>query len=94
MAKNSKPGSRLSRRGFIQTGLSVGTALLLPNLPGVRAIANGAQAKGSVTDTSVPVLSTDTYHSLFVNGTEIQVLFTQDETGTARRTNPGKRESG
>ena len=53
---------------------------------GVRAIANGAQAKGSVTDTSVPVLSTDTYHSLFVNGTEIQVLFTQDETGTARRT--------
>ena len=53
---------------------------------GVRAIANGAQAKGSVTDTSVPVLSADTYHSLFVNGTEIQVLFTQDETGTARRT--------
>jgi flagellin len=53
---------------------------------GVRAIANGAQAKGSVTDTSVPVLSNDTYHSLFVNGTEIQVLFTQDETGTARRT--------
>ncbi len=53
---------------------------------GVRAIANGAQAKGSVTDTSVPVLSTDTYHPLFVNGTEIQVLFTQDETGTARRT--------
>ena len=53
---------------------------------GVRAIANGAQAKGSVTDTSVPVLSTDTYHSLLVNGTEIQVLFTQDETGTARRT--------
>ncbi len=53
---------------------------------GVRAIANGAQAKGSVTDTSVPVLSTPTYHSLFVNGTEIQVLFTQDETGTARRT--------
>ncbi len=53
---------------------------------GVRAIANGAQAKGSVTDTSVPVLSTDTYHSLFVNGTEIQVLFKQDETGTARRT--------
>ena len=53
---------------------------------GVRAIANGAQAKGSVTDTSVPVLSQDTYHSLFVNGTEIQVLFTQDETGTARRT--------
>ena len=53
---------------------------------GVRAVANGAQVKGSVTDTSVPVLSTDTYHSLFVNGTEIQVLFTQDETGTARRT--------
>ncbi len=53
---------------------------------GVRAIANGAQAKGSVTDTSVPVLSTPTYHSLFVNGTEIQVLFTQNETGTARRT--------
>jgi flagellin len=53
---------------------------------GVRAIANGAQAKGSVTDTSVPVLGTDTYHSLFVNGTEIQVLFKQDETGTARRT--------
>ena len=53
---------------------------------GVRALANGAQAKGNVTDTSVPVLSTDTYHSLFVNGTEIQVLFKQDETGNARRT--------
>jgi flagellin len=53
---------------------------------GVRAIANGAQAKGSVTSTSLPVLGDPTYHSLFVNGTEIKVLFVQDETGTARRT--------
>ncbi len=55
-------------------------------ITGVRAMANGAQAKGSVTSTSLPVLGDPTYHSLFVNGTEISVLFVQDETGTARRT--------
>ncbi len=55
-------------------------------ITGVRAMANGAQAKGSVTSTSLPVLGDPTYHSLFVNGTEIEVLFVQDETGTARRT--------
>ena len=44
MAENSKPGSRLTRRGFIQTGLGVGTALALPNLPGVRAVGSAAAA--------------------------------------------------
>ena len=44
MAENSKPGSRLSRRGFMRTGLGVGTALLLPNLPGSISAAGAASA--------------------------------------------------
>ena len=44
MAENSRPGSRFSRRGFMRTGLGVGTALLLPNLPGVRAVGSAAAA--------------------------------------------------
>jgi FtsP/CotA-like multicopper oxidase with cupredoxin domain len=44
MAESSKSGARFSRRGFMRTGLGVGTALLLPNLPGVGAVASAAQA--------------------------------------------------
>jgi len=44
MAENSGPGSRFSRRSFMRTGLGVGTALLLPNLPGVRAVGSAAAA--------------------------------------------------
>ena len=54
---------------------------------GVTAIANGAAVKGSVTSTNLPNLTAPTYQSLYVNGTKIDVLFTKDETGTARRTN-------
>jgi FtsP/CotA-like multicopper oxidase with cupredoxin domain len=44
MAESSKSGARFSRRGFVRTGLGVGTALLLPNLPGVGAVASAAAA--------------------------------------------------
>ena len=44
MAENSGPGSRFSRRSFMRTGLGVGTALLLPNLPGSIPLASAASA--------------------------------------------------
>ena len=53
-------------------------------LTGVVAKANGAEITGSKTDTSLPVLSTPTYESLFVNGTEIKVQFVQNESTTDR----------
>ena len=53
-------------------------------LTGVVAKANGAEIIGTTTVRSLPVLSAPTYESLFVNGTEIKVLFVQDESKTAR----------
>ena len=44
MAESPRSGSRFSRRGFLQTGLGVGTALLLPNLPGSIPLASAASA--------------------------------------------------
>ena len=44
MAESPRSGSRLSRRGFLRTGLGVGTALLLPNLPGSIPLASAASA--------------------------------------------------
>ena len=44
MAESPRSGSRLSRRGFLRTGLGVGTALLLPNLPGSISVASAASA--------------------------------------------------
>jgi len=44
MAESPRSGSRFSRRGFLQTGLGVGTALLLPNLPGSISAAGAASA--------------------------------------------------
>ena len=44
MAEDSKPGSRLTRRGFMRTGLGAGTALLLLDLPGVGAVPSAAAA--------------------------------------------------
>lgn len=52
----------------------------------VRAQAKGPEIKGSVTQTSLPVLATPTLQSLYLNGVEVQVEFVQNETGTARRT--------
>ena len=44
MAESPRSSSRLSRRGFLRTGLGVGTALLLPNLPGSIPLASAASA--------------------------------------------------
>ena len=44
MAESPRSGSRLSRRGFLRTGLGIGTALLLPNLPGSISVASVASA--------------------------------------------------
>ena len=44
MAESPRSGSRFSRRGFMRTGLGVGTALLLPNLPGSIPLASAASA--------------------------------------------------
>jgi FtsP/CotA-like multicopper oxidase with cupredoxin domain len=44
MAESPRSGSRFSRRGFLRTGLGVGTALLLPNLPGSIPLASAASA--------------------------------------------------
>jgi FtsP/CotA-like multicopper oxidase with cupredoxin domain len=44
MAKSPRSSSRLSRRGFLRTGLGVRTALLLPNLPGSIPLAGAASA--------------------------------------------------
>ena len=52
----------------------------------VRAQAKGPEIKGSVTQTTLPVLATPTLQSLYLNGVEVQVEFVQNETGTARRT--------
>ena len=46
MAESPGSGSRFSRRGFMRTGLGVGTALLLPNLPGSISVAGAASAHG------------------------------------------------
>ncbi|MCX7259450.1 MAG: hypothetical protein NTU46_03770, partial [Burkholderiales bacterium] len=46
-------------------------------LTGVLAKANGAEIKGTQTVTSLPVLSVPTFHSLFINGTEVKVQFVQ-----------------
>ena len=53
-------------------------------LTGVLAKANGAEIKGTTTNTSLPVLSVPTYESLFVNGTEVKVQFIQNESATDR----------
>ena len=45
MAESSRrSGWRFSRRGFMRTGLGVGTALLLPNLPGSVSVGSAASA--------------------------------------------------
>jgi FtsP/CotA-like multicopper oxidase with cupredoxin domain len=44
MAESPRSGSRLSRRGFIQAGLSVGPALALPNLACSISVASAASA--------------------------------------------------
>jgi FtsP/CotA-like multicopper oxidase with cupredoxin domain len=45
MAKSSKTsGAHFSRRGFMRKGLGVGTALLLPNLPGFIGVGSAAPA--------------------------------------------------
>ena len=44
MAESPRSGSRLSRRGFLRTGLGIGTALLLPDLPGSISVAGVASA--------------------------------------------------
>jgi flagellin-like hook-associated protein FlgL len=48
-------------------------------LTGVMAKANGAEIKGTNTDTSLPISSGPTTHSLFINGTEVRVQFIQGE---------------
>ncbi len=48
-------------------------------ITGVLAKANGAEIKGTKTDTSLPILAAPTLQSLFVNGTEVKVQFVQDE---------------
>jgi len=53
-------------------------------LTGVLAKANGAEVKGTTTNTSLPVLSVPTYESLFINGTEVKVQFIQNESATDR----------
>ena len=53
-------------------------------LTGVLAKANGAEITGVKTDTSLPILTTPTFESLFVNGTEIKVQFVQNEPVTER----------
>ena len=53
-------------------------------LTGVLAKANGAEIKGTQTVTSLPVLSVPTFHSLFINGTEVKVQFVQNESSTDR----------
>jgi flagellin len=53
------------------------------NLTGVRAEANPVVSKGVNTLTSVPLSGKQ---SLWVNGTEIEVDFVQNESGTDRRT--------
>ena len=53
-------------------------------LTGVLAKANGAEIAGVKTDTSLPILTTPTFESLFVNGTEIKVQFVQNEPETER----------
>jgi flagellin len=55
-------------------------------LTGVLAKANGAEIKGTQTVTSLPVLSVATFHSLFINGTEVKVQFVQNESSTDRLT--------
>jgi len=55
-------------------------------LTGVLAKANGAEIKGTQTVTSLPVLSVPTFHSLFINGTEVKVQFVQNESSTDRLT--------
>jgi len=52
---------------------------------GVRAIPNGAQAKGSVTTNSYPTDTNTTTESLFVNGVEIEVELTRNEPTNDRR---------
>jgi flagellin len=51
---------------------------------GVRALANGASAKGLVTETALPAGSGDMY-TLYVNGVAIDVEFVQNEEGYERR---------
>lgn len=51
---------------------------------GVRALPNGANTKGLLTDTSIPAGSGDMY-TLFVSGVAIDVEFTQNEEGYERR---------
>ncbi len=55
-------------------------------LTGVLAKANGAEIKGTQPVTSLPVLSEATFHSLFINGTEVKVQFVQNESSTDRLT--------
>ena len=53
------------------------------SLTGVKAYANPAETAGSITTTDTPVSGKQ---SLWVNGIEIQVDFTQNESATDRRT--------
>jgi flagellin len=52
---------------------------------GVRAVANAVVSKGLSTETSVPAGSA--YQDLFINGTRVQVLFTENEAEEDRRNN-------
>jgi len=54
-------------------------------ITGVRAIPNGAQAKGSVTSNSYPTDTNSKTESLFVNGIEIKVELTRNEPINDRR---------
>ena len=52
---------------------------------GVRALANGPVSKGMQTTSSLPATGS-TMYTLYVNGTAVDVEFTKDEVGVARRT--------
>ena len=51
---------------------------------GVKALANGAASKGMETTSTLPDSGSSVY-TLFVNGTSVDVEFTKDEGGVARR---------
>jgi flagellin len=55
------------------------------NETGVRALPNGATAKGLVTDTRFPETDPISMYTLYVNGIGVDVEFVQDESGIDRR---------
>jgi len=56
------------------------------NETGVRALANPAEMKGLVTDTTlIPESAAVSMYTLYVNGTEVEVEFVKDESALNRR---------